>query len=97
MTQTLEQYLRDELANSGAIDFAVRATVTDKRVSVYIHPANRAGMTIDFVVDGNTLRPAGEVPYGGLIDAVGPLLGEDGALLAEPIGTAEDLAASVAP
>lgn len=97
MSQTLEQYLRDELANCGAIDFSLRASVTDKRVTFYIHPSNRAGMTIDFVVDGNTLRPSGDVPYVGLTGDVGPLLGEDGALLAAPIGSAYDLAASVAP
>jgi hypothetical protein len=83
MSQTLEQYLRDELANSGAIDFSIRATVTDKRISFYIHPSNRAGMTIDFVVDGNTLRRGDAC--GELYAAGGPRLGEDGALLVEPV------------
>lgn len=78
MSQTLEQYLRDELACNGAVNFSIRATVTDKRVSFYIHPSNRAGMTVDFVVDGNTLRPPGEVPYVGLRGDVGPLLDDDG-------------------
>jgi hypothetical protein len=92
MSQTLEQYLRDELANSGAIDFRIRASVTDNGVAFYIHPADRDGTTADFKVDGNTLRPAGGIPWGVLWGGA-PLVGEDGA----PIGTAEDLAASVAP
>ena len=86
MSQTLEQYLRDELANCGAIDFSIRATVTDKRVSFYIHPSNRAGMTVDFLVDGNTLTP-GDL-LGGLCVSLPPVA---------PLGTAEDIAASVAP
>jgi hypothetical protein len=86
MSQTLEQYLRDELANSGAIDFSLRASVSDGSVRFYIHPTNRAGMTVDFEIKGNTL-----IPPGGLyVDAVrptppAPLLGEDGALLVEPV------------
>lgn len=97
MTQTLEQYLRDELANSGSIDFSIRASVSDKSVTFYIHPSNRAGMTIDFRVHGNTLQP-GEMCGASLeVPTRGPLQGEEGALLVEPIGTAEDLAASVAP
>jgi hypothetical protein len=96
MSQTLEQYLRDELANNGAIDFSIRATVKDKSVSFYIHPSNRAGMTVDFLVDGNTLIPGDMF---GVASAVGkgPRLGEDGALLAEVIGTAAGLGAEVAP
>lgn len=96
MRPDLEQYLRDELAANGSIDFSLRATVTDKGVSFYIHPTNRSGMTVDFQVVGNILVP----PAGLRYDAVPPvptLLGEDGALRAMPIGFAEDLAASVAP
>jgi hypothetical protein len=97
MSQTLEQYLRDELANSGAIDFSLRASVSDGSVRFYIHPTNRAGMTVDFEIKGNTLIPPGGL-YGDAVRPVpAPLLGEDGALLVAPIGSAYDLAASVAP
>lgn len=95
MSQTLEQYLRDELANCGAIDFSIRATVTDKAVTFYIHPSNRAGTTIDFKVNGNTLVP-GDMCGARVIGAGGPRLGEDGAMLGEVIGTAAGLGAEVA-
>ena len=68
MTQTLEQYFRDELASSGAVDFHLRSFVSDGRVLFYIHPSNRAGMTADFEVKGNTLIP----PGGIYVDAVRP-------------------------
>ncbi|SAL02789.1 hypothetical protein AWB80_08440 [Caballeronia pedi] len=98
MNQSLEQYFRDALTTSGAIDFRVRASVTDNGVAFYIHPADRSGVTADFKVEGNTLRPAGGIPWAILAPgARPPILGEDGALLAVPAGTAEDLAASVAP
>lgn len=139
MSQTFEQYLRDEFANCGAIDFSIRVAGKDKSVTFQIHPTNRAGMTVEFLVDGNTLVPTGDFPYVGLSGDVGPLLddagvrakvqasladtrpaiphavvmgqmesiidraratprlGEDGALLAEVIGTAAGLGAEVAP
>jgi hypothetical protein len=87
MSQTLEQYLRDELACNGSIDFSLRASVATDSVTFYIHPTNRAGMTVDFKVDGNTLRTPGGLFVGAAADV--PLL--------PPMGTAEDLAASVAP
>ncbi len=96
MRPNLEQYLRDELAANGSIDFSLRASVTDNGVSFYIHPANRSGMTVDFKVVGNILVSPGGVRYDAL-PPDRPVLGEDGALLVAPIGFAEDLAASVAP
>jgi len=89
MSNTLEQFFRDALATSGAIDFRVRASVTENGVAFYIHPADRSGTTSDFKVDGNTVRPAGGIPWHLLAPGARPPLGEDGALLAEPVGATE--------
>jgi hypothetical protein len=54
---TLEQYLRQEFARSGVIDFRLRATVGPAGVSFYLHPLGKDGDTRDYVVDGNVLAP----------------------------------------
>jgi hypothetical protein len=60
---TFEEYLRQELARSGAIDFRFRATVNaDGSVSFYVHPLGKDGDTRDFIVSGNTLTTDPRVP-----------------------------------
>jgi hypothetical protein len=63
MTKTLEQYLKDAI-EAGAIDFRIRASVSDGCVSFYIHPLDRDGETRDFQVRGNLTRPDPRVTYG---------------------------------
>ena len=54
---TLEDYLKLENAE-GKIDHAIRAHVSQNgAVSLYIHPANKPGRTVDFIVRGNELIP----------------------------------------
>lgn len=54
---TLEEYFRHEI-EAGAIDFAVRATVVEDKVEVYIHPLNRGGNTTPtLIVKGNLVVP----------------------------------------
>jgi hypothetical protein len=61
--KTLEQYLRDEFARSGAIDHSLRAEVGAEGVRFYIHPSGRDGDTRDFLVVGNELRQNPSVTY----------------------------------
>lgn len=55
--KTLDRYLTDNWAR-GVIDHVLRAHVNDKGVlTFYIHPQGVDGDTLDFLVEGNTLRP----------------------------------------
>lgn len=61
--KTLEQYLRDAI-NAGSIDHALRCEVRPNGdVKFYIHPHGKDGDTIDYVVEGNSLRPDPGVTY----------------------------------
>lgn len=52
---TLEEYLKQEYAE-GKIDFVFRAHVYEGRVSIYIHPAGKDGVTTPSVlVRGNEI------------------------------------------
>jgi hypothetical protein len=73
---TFEDFLR----NSGTIDFRVRATPGACGMSCYIHPQDKDGATIDFVVVGDHVS---------VIKKLGMLPKEDETLLIE---TSEDAA-----
>lgn len=52
---TLEDYLKLEHAE-GKIEHVIRAQVSQSgSVAFYIHPANKDGRTVDFIVRGNEL------------------------------------------
>lgn len=53
---TLEEYLRNEYAKRGAIDFRIRAFAWGDEVTFYIHAADRDSNTADFIVKGNELE-----------------------------------------
>lgn len=53
--KTLEQYFHENM-DQDVIDFSVRArSFGNGRVGFYIHPDDRDGETLDFMVQGNTL------------------------------------------
>lgn len=53
--KTLQKYLAENYAN-GVIDFHVRAFAPPGETpSVYLHPRDVDGETLDFLVDGNAL------------------------------------------
>jgi len=63
---TLEEYFRKgwNHGDSGEwqkdvnyIDSSIRHEVRDGKVRFYIHPTNVSGPTLDFEVEGNTLKP----------------------------------------
>jgi hypothetical protein len=63
--RTLEEYFKSECAK-GTLDFALRATVLDGVVSLYIHPAGRHGDTTPtLIVEGDGVRPKFAAPAGG--------------------------------
>lgn len=55
--KTIEEYLRDNYAK-GVTDHVIRAQVSDRWVSFYIHPQGVNGDTLDFDVNENQLFPA---------------------------------------
>jgi ribosomal protein S27AE len=63
--RTLEEYFKSECAK-GTLDFALRATLVDGVVSLYIHPAGRHGDTTPtLIVEGDSVRPKFPAPAGG--------------------------------
>jgi hypothetical protein len=52
--KNLEDYFRQNL-EKGIIDFSLRASETVHGIQFYIHPTDKDGETMDFVVDKNTL------------------------------------------
>lgn len=53
----LEQYLRAHLGDQ-ILDHSIRAQKNSKgSIFLCIHPAHKDGITLDFVVEGNQLRP----------------------------------------
>ena len=62
--KTLYKYLKENLLRTdphGVIDHAIRADLRDEDViCFYIHPQDRDGETLDFVVEGNLLIPQGQ-------------------------------------
>ena len=61
--KTLEQYLRQEFARSGAIDFSIRAELRGDAVAFYIHPDSRDGDTRSYLVRENLLSRDPQVTY----------------------------------
>jgi hypothetical protein len=60
---TFEEYLKKH-HDLKIIDHALRAAVDEKgQVTFYIHPADRDGDTLDFLVQGNTLWANPNVRY----------------------------------
>jgi hypothetical protein len=63
--RTLEEYFKSECAK-GTLDFALRATLVDGVVSLYIHPAGRHGDTTPtLIVEGDSVRQKFPAPAGG--------------------------------
>ena len=55
--QSLEEYLSENFAKQ-VIDHSIRSHVNpDGTVTIYIHPSNVDGTTLDFKVEGNSLIP----------------------------------------
>jgi hypothetical protein len=68
--KTLEDYFRDAYLgkstdNKIAIDHSIRVSIESNVVTFYIHPSGISGETLNFVVDGNTLKPDPKVTYHG--------------------------------
>lgn len=61
MDKTLEAYLRKSF-QEGIRDHSIRCEVRqDGEVKFYIHAANEDSVTLDFIADGNQLRPDPEI------------------------------------
>jgi len=52
---TFEEYLRAAAADDG-FDHTLRCEVQGFGVTFYVHPSDRDGETLDFIVHGNALR-----------------------------------------
>jgi hypothetical protein len=54
---TFEEYLKNNV-NGGIIDFRIRASFNaHDEITFYIHPLGFNGDTLDFIVEGNELKP----------------------------------------
>jgi hypothetical protein len=54
--KTLEDYFKENF-EEGRVEFSVMANINnDNKVEFYIRPTDKDGETIDFVVEGNSLR-----------------------------------------
>ena len=55
---TLQDYLTREANNGMKTEFRIVASKerTDKVTTIYIHPIDKNGQSLDFEIDGNTLR-----------------------------------------
>ena len=58
MSMTLQQYLTHEADNGMKTEFRIVASKerSDKVVTLYIHPLGKDGLSLDFEINGNTLR-----------------------------------------
>ena len=55
-SMTLEEYLRKSAIVDEVVDFSVRVFKDGENgIEFYIHPANKSGMTVNFLVSGNNL------------------------------------------
>lgn len=55
---TLQEYLTHEANNGMKTEFRLVASKerSDKVVTIYIHPLGKNGLSLDFEIDGDTLR-----------------------------------------
>lgn len=64
---TFFKYLEQAMKESETIDFSLRVTQYEGEIAFYIHPAEKDGLTRDFVISADgTVTPDSRINYEGV-------------------------------